>query len=167
MLYLPLALFSLLIVGLDQLTKYLVVSNLPYGGHAPGLEGLFHFTYVKNYGAAFSSFQGQRWLFILVFVAFTGLLIWFLVKKSLPFTRLELWFLAAAFAGGLGNILDRIFRGYVVDMIVLDFIPFPVFNVADCFITCGAILLLIHLIFWNRAFWRGDDQGEQGHDTTV
>ncbi len=96
----------------------------------------------------FSFLQGHRWLFIVVFVVFVALLIWGLHKKVLPFARFELWCLAAILGGGLGNILDRVFRGYVVDMIATDFIRFPVFNVADCFITCGAIGLFIHLIFF-------------------
>lgn len=154
--YLPLGLFALAVAALDQVSKYLVVQNIAYGGQVPCIKGLFHLTYVQNYGAAFSFFQGQRWLFILIFLAFAGLLVWGTAKKTLPFTRLEQWCLAAILGGGLGNVLDRVFRGYVVDMIATDFIRFPVFNVADCFITCGAILLLVHLVFWNRAFWKGE-----------
>jgi len=133
----------------------------------PLLEGVVHLTYVRNYGAAFSFLQGQRWLFIAVFVAFTALLIWGLHKKFLPFARFELWCLAAILGGGLGNILDRVFRGYVVDMIATDFISFPVFNVADCFITCGAIGLLIHLALFNRSFWREEKKTENHHDADL
>ena len=124
-------------------------------------------TYVQNYGAAFSVFEGQRWLFIVVFVVFVALLIWGMHKKVLPFSRFELWCLAAALGGGLGNIIDRVFRGYVVDLFATDFIQFPVFNVADCFITCGAIGLLVHLAFWNRSFWRDDKKMEKRHDSDV
>ena len=140
--YIPMGLLALLIVAADQISKYFVVERIAYGSAVPLLEGVVHLTYVRNYGAAFSFLQGQRWLFIAVFVAFTALLIWGLHKKFLPFARFELWCLAAILGGGLGNILDRVFRGYVVDMIATDFISFPVFNVADCFITCGAIGLL-------------------------
>lgn len=149
-------LFALLAVALDQVTKLLVVRNIPYGAVTPCVDGLFHLTYVQNFGAAFSFLQGQRWLFIAVFAVFVGLLIWGFCKKTLPFTRFELWCLAAILGGGLGNILDRVFRGYVVDMIAVEFINFPVFNVADCFITCGAIALIVHLIFWNRDFWKDE-----------
>lgn len=75
--------------------------------------------------------------------------------------------LAAILGGGLGNILDRVFRGYVVDMIATDFISFPVFNVADCFITCGAIGLLIHLALFNRSFWREEKKTENHHDADL
>ena len=75
-------------------------------------------------------------------------------KKPLPFTTLERWLIAAVYAGGLGNMIDRVRFGYVVDMIALDFMEFAVFNVADCFITCGCILLMIHLAFFNKDFWK-------------
>ena len=88
-------------------------------------------------------------------------------QKFLPFARFELWCLAAILGGGLGNILDRVFRGYVVDMIATDFISFPVFNVADCFITCGAIGLLIHLALFNRSFWREEKKTENHHDADL
>ena len=70
------------------------------------------------------------------------------------FIALERWLIAAVYAGGLGNIIDRVRLGYVVDMIHTDFMDFPVFNVADCFITCGCIALMIHLIFFNKQFWK-------------
>ncbi len=152
--YLPLGLFALLVVALDQLSKFLVLEQIPFGAIVPGVKGLFHLTYVQNFGAAFSMLQGHRWLFIAVFILFIGLLFWGIQKKVLPFSRFEMWCLAAVIGGGLGNILDRVFRGFVVDMIAVEFIDFPVFNVADCFITCGAIALIVHLVFWNQAFWK-------------
>ena len=73
-----------------------------------------------------------------------------------PFTTFERWCIVAVFAGGLGNMIDRLRLGYVVDMIELDFMRFPVFNVADCFITCGAIALLAHLVLCNKEFWKDE-----------
>lgn len=148
--------FVALIVALDQLSKYFVVRDIALGGTVPFLEGVFHLTYVQNTGAAFSILQGQRWFFLLVFAAFIVLLFWAKKKNVLPFTRLEWWFMASIVGGGLGNIIDRVARGYVVDMIATDFIKFPVFNVADCFITCGAIALMVHLIFFNNEFWKDE-----------
>jgi len=72
----------------------------------------------------------------------------------MPFTDLERWCIVAIFAGGLGNLIDRVRLGYVVDMIEVEFMRFAVFNVADCFITCGCIALMVHLAFFNRAFWK-------------
>lgn len=154
--YLAMGLFVLLAAALDQVSKLLVLEHIPFGSVVPCIDGLFHLTYVRNFGAAFSFLQGQRWLFILVFFAFVALLVWGFYKKTLPFQTFELWCLAAILGGGLGNIIDRVFRGYVVDMIAVEFIDFPVFNVADCFITCGAVLLMIHLAFWNRTFWKNE-----------
>lgn len=152
--YLAMGIFILVIVALDQISKYATVASIAMGGRMEAIPGLFHFTYVRNTGAAFSTLQGQRWLFIVIYALFLLFFLWMILKKPLPFTKLEYWAMAAILGGGLGNLIDRIRLGYVVDMICTDFITFPVFNVADCFVTCGAILLFIHLIFWNKAFWK-------------
>ena len=149
----------LLVAGataLDQWTKYLVVENIPLYGRVEAIPGVISWTYVQNTGAAFSSFQGMQWLFLAVFLVFTAGVIWVFWKKKLPFTTFERWCIAAIYAGGLGNMIDRLRLGYVVDMIKTDFMNFPVFNVADCFITCGCILLLVHLFFFNKEFWKDD-----------
>ena len=147
-------LLSAIIVAADQLTKIWVVANIPLHTSLPAIPGLFHLTYVQNTGAAFSALQGMQWLFALVFAVFTIGLIWEFSKKRLPFLPFERWCILAIWAGGLGNMLDRLRLGYVVDMIAVDFIDFPVFNVADCFITCGCIALMVSLIFFNREFWK-------------
>ena len=148
--------FALAIVAADQITKLLVISGIPLKTSVDAIPGLFHLTYVQNTGAAFSSLQGMQWLFLLVFILFTVAIIWEFSKKRWPFTSLERWCIAAIYAGGLGNMIDRLRLGYVVDMIEVDFINFPVFNVADCFITCGVILLFVHLLFFNRDFWKDE-----------
>lgn len=147
-------LFILAIVIADQATKLLVAANIPLYGKVPFLPGILSWTHVRNIGAAWSLFQGQQWLFALVFAIFTALLLLELFKYPMPFTSLERWFLAAVYGGGLGNMIDRLRLGYVVDMIQTEFMVFPVFNVADCFISCGCILLIIHLIFFNKEFWK-------------
>lgn len=154
--YLLMILAVIGIVTADQLSKLWVVNNIPLYTQIPGLKGIFNLTYVQNTGAAFSSFQGMQWLFALIFAVFTLGVIWCFIKKSLPFSTLEKWCIAAVWAGGLGNMLDRLRLGYVVDMINLEFMTFPVFNVADCFITCGCILLMVSLIFFNREFWKDE-----------
>ena len=154
--YLLMALFAAGIVGLDQFTKYLVVANIPLHTEIPAIPGLFHLTYVQNTGAAFSSFQGMRWLFILIFLLFTAAIIWEFSKKRMPFSSFDRWCIAAIFGGGLGNIIDRMRLGFVVDMFETEFITFPVFNIADCFISCGCIALLVSLIFFNKNFWKDE-----------
>ena len=154
--YIFMALMALGIVAIDQYTKYLTVANIPLGGHVDAIPGLFNFTYVQNTGAAWSSFEGMIWLFVLIFVVFTAAIIWEFSKKRWGFTNFERWLIIAIYGGGLGNMIDRIRMGYVVDMIHLDFMNFPVFNVADCFITCGCIALIVHLIFFNKKFWKDE-----------
>ena len=156
MTYLLMALFAAGAVALDQWTKALTVASIPLHSRGPFWDGLFHFTYLQNTGAAFSSFQGQQWLFALIFAVFTLLLLVELRKNSMGFRPLERWCIVAIWAGGLGNMIDRVRLGYVVDMIEVEFIRFPVFNVADCFITCGCVLLIAHLIFFNRDFFKDE-----------
>ena len=152
--FLFMALFALGIATVDQITKYLVVANIELYADVPFLPGIVQLTYVQNTGAAFSIFQGMQWLFLVIFIALTALIIFEYFKKPMPFTTLERWCIAAIYGGGLGNMIDRIRLGYVVDMIETQFITFPVFNVADCFITCGCILLLVHLVLFNKSFWK-------------
>ena len=154
--YLLMILFCAVAVVLDQWTKYLVVELIPLYTQVDVIPGLFHLTYVRNTGAAFSMFEGMQWLFALIFLAFTGMIIWDFLKKSLPFTAFERWCIVAIYAGGLGNMIDRIRLGYVVDMIEVEFIRFPVFNVADCFITCGCAALIFSLVLLNKEFWKDD-----------
>ena len=144
------------VVLADQFTKALVVANIPLGGHVAFLPGFLDFTYVRNTGAAFSSFEGMQWLFALIFLVFTLGIFYEYFRKRMPFSNFERWMIAAIYAGGLGNMIDRLRLGYVVDMIETQFMEFPVFNVADCFITCGCIALFVSLGFFNKEFWKED-----------
>ena len=149
-------LFAAGIVAADQITKFITVANIGLYEKVDFIPGILRFTYVQNTGAAFSSFQGQQWLFVLVFALLTVAIVWEYRRNKLGLTRLEWWLVAAVYGGGLGNMVDRIRLGYVVDMIETEFIRFPVFNVADCFITCGCILLMVHLVFFNKNFWKDE-----------
>ena len=160
MLFFLLTLFAAVIAVADQITKLLVVQNIPLWGHADAIPGLFSLTYVQNTGAAWSTFQGARWLFVAIFAVLTVLVILEYFKKPMPFSKFERWCIAAIYGGGLGNIIDRIFRGFVVDMIHLDFMNFPVFNVADCFITCGCIALFVSLAFFNKEMWKDEKKAK-------
>ena len=150
------ALFAAGIVAVDQWTKALTVATIALYQDVEFIPGFLGFTYVRNTGAAFSSFEGQQWLFALIFIVFTVAILWEFRKNSLKFNTFERWCIAAIYGGGLGNMIDRLRLGYVVDMIETKFISFPVFNVADCFITCGCIGLMIHLIIFNKEFWKED-----------
>ena len=149
-----LAVFAAIIAVADQVTKYLVLVHIPLHTQVEFIPKVLGLTYVQNFGAAFSSFQGMQWLFALIFVIFTVAVVWEYRKKAMPFTTFDRWCIAAIYGGGLGNMIDRVRFGYVVDMIETQFIDFPVFNVADCFITCGCIALAVHLVFFNKDFWK-------------
>lgn len=154
MAYLFMGIFVVIATVLDQLSKLWVVGNIPLHGEIPVMDGIFHLTYAQNTGAAWSMLSGMQWLFLLIFLAFTLGIVWEFSKKRWPFTTFDRWCIAVVYAGGLGNIIDRIRLGYVVDMIEVEFINFPVFNLADCCITCGCIALIVHLVFFNREFWK-------------
>ena len=153
MLYCLLIAFVALIAVLDQVVKAVVSANIPLGDVIPAIPGIFHWTHYHNTGAAFSMLQGGRWLFAAVCLIGLAVTVVLVAKKVLT-NRFELWCLAAIFGGGIGNLIDRVRLGYVVDMIQTDFMNFPVFNVADCFITCGCILLILRLVFFNKEFWK-------------
>ena len=130
---------------LDQLTKYIVVQNFAeIGDTVPLLPGIFHFTYVTNYGAAFSLFSKGgswlRWLSLLVSLW----LVWFGLNTRLRLTE-QLAF-GCILAGAAGNGIDRFVAGYVVDFFDFRLINFPVFNVADVLINIGLIFILITLV---------------------
>ena len=156
MTFLYYSLFALLVVVLDQVTKYLTVANIALYEDVPFLPGVLQLTYVQNTGAAFSSFEGQQWLFALIFLVFTGMLLYEYFRKPMGFTPFERWCIAAIYGGGFGNMIDRVRMGYVVDMLETTFMDFPVFNVADCFITCGCVLLMGHLLLFNKSFWKDE-----------
>ena len=147
-------LFAAGIVAADQITKYLTVVNIPLHMDKAFIPNFLSLTYEQNRGAAFSSFQGMQWLFALIFIVFTALVLWEYFKKSMPFSKFERWCIAAIYGGGLANMIDRVRLGFVVDMIQTDFMDFPVFNVADCFITCGCFAMMVSLFFFNKEFWK-------------
>ncbi len=146
MIYLILA---ALIVIADQAVKYLVVSHIALGETAFSILGLFSVTYVKNEGAAFSMMSGRVSALSVVSVLFcVGVVAYWIWKK--PKNKLLCTSLALMFSGALGNAIDRIFRGFVVDFINAEFISFPVFNIADTAIVIGAALLVLYEILFDK-----------------
>ena len=111
MTYILMALFAAGAVALDQWTKALTVANIALHSRVPFWDGLFRFTYVQNTGAAFSSFLGQQWLFALIFTVFTVALVYERKKNTMGFQPFERWCLVAIWAGGLGNMIDRVRLG--------------------------------------------------------
>jgi len=118
----PLAILAL--IGLDQWVKHWVVANIALNQVIKAIPGLFSLTYLQNRGAAFSILQDQKYFFVILTV------------------------LVMIISGGIGNFIDRLHLGYVVDMVQLDFIDFAIFNVADSYLTVGVLLLI--LILWKE-----------------
>jgi signal peptidase II len=112
----------------------------------PLINGVFHLTYTENTGAAFSILQNQRWLFIALTIIFIILATYYLIKhpKEKLIMRVGL---SMVLAGAIGNLIDRILLGYVVDFFDFRLINFPVFNIADCAIDVGCALLVIYFLF--------------------
>ncbi len=135
----------IILIALDQITKYLATAYLEPVGTAPFIEGFMEFRYVLNDGAAFSMFSGNRWMLIgFTSVALVLVALYLIIKK--PKLKLEKIALILILSGGIGNLIDRIIYGYVVDFFATTFINFAVFNVADCFVVIGSGLLIISVI---------------------
>lgn len=136
------------LVSIDQLTKWLAVLNLKGTGVETVIPNVLGFAYVENEGAAFGILQGQRWLFLV----FTGVVMAAILALLLfgKFRGYKLFNISATLivAGGIGNFIDRLIHGYVVDFIQVQFFEFPVFNVADCFVVVGSLLLLVFFFFF-------------------
>lgn len=151
MTFLYIAIIVVLVV-LDQLSKYWAATTLLESGPIPLIQGVFEFHYTENRGVAFSMLQDQRWVFIPVSILMTVLLILTLVRSPM---RQNKWFCASVIlviAGAIGNLIDRILLGYVIDFLYFSLIDFPIFNVADCFVVIGAILLFIFAMFGMKEY---------------
>ncbi|MDE7325335.1 MAG: signal peptidase II [Lachnospiraceae bacterium] len=148
-----------LLVGLDQFTKIWARGSLKGGTDLTVLPGILSFSYLENRGAVWGIFQNKTTFLILltaaIFVVVLFLYFKLPAKKRYNPARLLLVFIAA---GGLGNIIDRILFGYVTDFIRFDFINFPVFNVADMYITVCEVIALVLVLF----VYRDDLDGKEG-----
>lgn len=134
---------SMLIVIIDQLIKYAAIVYLKPVRTIRVIGGLLNFTYIENRGAAFGIMQNSRWLFVLLTAAVIAAGVYIVVSKYIE-DKLFLYALMLLIGGGAGNLIDRLFRGYVIDYINLSFFS-PVFNFADCCVTVGAVLLMIYI----------------------
>lgn len=144
----------------DQLLKWWVVSHLEVGQSAPLLPGVVQLTRLHNTGAAWSSFSGKTGLLAIVTVVLMLAVAWLLVKRIV---RHPLGVMAGVLVlgGGIGNVIDRVCRGYVVDMFDLQFISYPIFNLADCFVVVGVILGAVYYLWFYDKY---DKKKEPGND---
>lgn len=135
------------VIFVDQLSKWLIVTYLPDAG-VDLIAGVFRFTYVENRGAAFGMLEDQRWIFIVISTLALAAMAFYMFKFK-PEGWLVRCSLAFIIGGGIGNMIDRVLLGYVIDF--FDFCAFPqlwkwVFNVADAFVCVGAGMLILYLI---------------------
>lgn len=136
---------ALLLIAVDQITKYLTVSYLKPIGNIDLIPNIFSLTYVENKGAAFGMMQDARWFFICLTIIILAVLTIYIIRKKPQGKLLRISF-ALIYSGAIGNLIDRLFSGYVVDMIRVHFFDFPVFNFADCSVVIGTILLCLLII---------------------
>ncbi|NMA79913.1 MAG: signal peptidase II [Clostridiales bacterium] len=138
------------LVGVDQLFKWLAIQKLEpidtYSVLMIGDKEVLNFTYTENSGAAFGILSNQRYLLLIITIAAMIAAIYLLASKKINHNFL-IWSVSLIIAGGLGNLIDRIFRAYVVDYIDVRLINFAIFNFADCCVVIGTIGLLIYVIF--------------------
>ena len=134
-----------LLIVLDQLVKWTIVSNIKLGEVKGFIPSIMSLTYLQNTGAAFSILENQQWLFTIITLVVIGGAIWYLIKNI----KGSFWLISGLtliIAGGLGNFIDRLRQGFVVDMFQVDFINFAVFNVADTYLTFGVLIMLLVII---------------------
>lgn len=141
--------FSLFLAGIDQLTKWLVVTYLKPVGSVPlikiGETEWLNFTYCENTGMSFSLLEGKRIFLIVLPIILIALVEWYIFSGKVK-TKLSLFALAALAGGGLGNLIDRVFLGYVVDFIDVKIINFAIFNFADICAVLGGIFTVIFFL---------------------
>ena len=135
----------LLLILLDQAVKGYVVKEIPLGGMRRFIPKVVSLTYLKNSGAAFSMLENQQWFFTIITLIAMGAAFVYLCRHI----KGSIWLLLGLtliISGGIGNFIDRLRQGFVVDMFHLDFMNFAIFNVADIYLTIGVGLLLIYLL---------------------
>ena len=143
------------IIALDQFTKFIVISSMTEHQSIPFINGFMDFTYKKNTGVAFGMLADQRLLYMIFTAIMLAAMFLFLIKLC---NKHKIFLIAIAFmtGGGLGNMIDRLFRtdvagpNFVVDFFEFKFVDFAVFNVADSFISIGAVLLLVFVLFFEK-----------------
>ncbi len=135
-------------IVIDQYTKHIVIENLKPITRIEVIKDLFSFVYVENYGAAFGMLEGKNILFVVLTLLIVSLMTYFLFLRKWKIDLVNVC-VASIVLGAIGNLIDRLRFGYVVDFIYVHFFP-AIFNVADIFITCGSIALAIFLLFGGK-----------------
>lgn len=138
----------IVLVGIDQFTKFLAISKLKGQDPFILINGVLQFRYLENRGAAFGMLQNKAFLFVIIAVIMMSAILYVLIKLPLQ-KKFIIWqiFLCFIAAGGIGNMIDRVANQYVTDFIYFILIDFPIFNFADILVTIGTVLLFIDILF--------------------
>ena len=151
---------SVLIIGLDQLFKYLAIQFLSPIETMPLIDGVLNLTYCENKGAAFGIFAGRTFLLVGVTGGVLLLLIVLLILNKFS-SPVLMWAVGLIIGGGIGNLIDRIFRTFVVDYIHVKFVKFAIFNFADCCVVVGTILFIFYFLFLEGKRIKKHDQTQE------
>lgn len=141
-------LICLILAAFDQIIKWIVIKNLKPISNTSLIDGFLSLHYTENRGAAFGSFQNMRWFFIILTLVVIIFFTIAIIKNKIK-NKFLLFAIILILSGGIGNLIDRIFLGYVVDYIQVSFFP-PIFNFADACISIGAVLFIFYIIFLNK-----------------
>lgn len=136
----------ILLTAADQLIKLLTVKFIKPVGSMEIIKNILRLTYVENRGAAFGIMQNSRWFFITLTIVLSAVMAYFLFFKKNE-SKLFNLSLTLILSGAVGNLIDRVLLGYVVDMFEVTFINYPVFNFADCCVVVGAVLFCVYVMF--------------------
>lgn len=147
------ALLLVILVVIDQVTKYFARGNLKEVGSIPVIDNFFHLTYVENRGAAFGMLQGKYFFFVIMTIfAIVILTKYYISQKEKNSKHLKILSIVSIMiiAGAIGNLIDRMFFGFVTDMIDVKGVWEFVFNVADIYVVCGTILLGMYIVLYDK-----------------
>lgn len=151
-------------IAADQAVKLYVVSHLALYESAPLLPGVVELLYIQNTGGGFSILAGHTWLLTILTAALMAGVAALMVKRVFPHP-LAMWSMAAILGGGLGNLIDRVRLGYVVDMFNFQFMDYPVFNVADILVVCGTVCFAAYYLFlYDKPSKKGGEEADHGAD---
>ena len=156
---------GVLLVLADQLSKLYALNVIKPQGTITVIDNFYYFTYVENRGAAFGIMQNKQLFFVIITILIFAVFGYVLMKYKIE-GKMFLAAVVLIFGGGVGNLIDRVFRGYVVDFLQFSFFA-PVCNLADYFITVGAVLLIISVLFCKKNIAKREPEKEKENKVEV
>ena len=144
-------LLTIMLVFLDQISKYVIFATIGLGDPVPVVDGFFRLYGVYNTGAAFSMLNDHSWILLLISIISSIVIAYFMKDFSLKRRPLYSIAIVLILSGCIGNMIDRMFNSYqVYDFIELEFVNFAIFNIADCYLTVGVIIMAVFLLFFEQ-----------------